>query len=119
MSYNFHGLYCIYIDFDYNDIVQRITIPEIKKHPWFLKNLPKEFIEEDEASVQMRNIADEYSCQSIEEALAIIQEAREPGDGAKTGGPFMDGSMDLDDLDTDDADIDEDIETSDDFVCAV
>ncbi|KAL0367977.1 UNVERIFIED_CONTAM: Serine/threonine-protein kinase SAPK1 [Sesamum calycinum] len=50
------------------------TIPEIKKHPWFLKNLPVEFMEGEEASLQAKN--DDYPSQSIEEALAIIQEAR-------------------------------------------
>lgn len=92
-------------------------IPEIKKHPWFLKNLPVEFMEGEEASVQIIN-GDGYSSQSIEEALAIIQEARKPGEGLKLDGLFVGGgSMDLDDIDTDE-DID-DIETSDDFVCAL
>lgn len=95
------------------DPEKRITIPEIKKHPWFLKNLPVEFMEGEEASLQ-RNDADNPS-QSMEEVLAIIQEAGKGGDVLK-GGHFVGGSMDLDDID--DADID-DIETSGDFVCAL
>lgn len=96
---------------------QRITIPEIKKHPWFLKNLPVEFMEGEEA-IQMKNTND-YPAQTVEEALAIIQEARKPVEGPKAGGGlFVAGSMDLDDIDTD-ADIEEDIETSGDFVCAL
>lgn len=96
---------------------KRITIPEIKKHPWFLKNLPDEFMEGEEA-IQMKNTND-YPAQTVEEALAIIQEARKPAEGPKAGGGlFVAGSMDLDDIDTD-ADIEEDIETSGDFVCAL
>ncbi|KAH9712906.1 serine/threonine-protein kinase SAPK1 [Citrus sinensis] len=98
------------------DPEKRITIPEIQKHPWFLKNLPIEFMEEDEGSMQKGDENDQS--QSIEEILGIIQEARKPGEGPKFGGQcLIGGSMDLDDLDTD-ADTD-DIETSGDFVCAL
>jgi len=54
------------------DPEKRITIPEIEKHLWFLKNLPIEQTEEGEASLQMSN--DIYPSQSIEEVLAIIKE---------------------------------------------
>ncbi|XAR73431.1 Non-specific serine/threonine protein kinase [Bertholletia excelsa] len=94
---------------------KRITIPEIKKHAWFLKNLPIEFTEGEEASLQMKG-ADDGLTQSMEEVLAIIQEARKPGEAAKGGGLFVGGSTDLDDLD--DTDLD-DIESSGDFVCAM
>jgi len=53
------------------DPKKRITIPEIEKHPWFLKDLPIEQTE-GEASLQMRN--DIYPSQSIEEVLAIMKE---------------------------------------------
>lgn len=98
-------------------LMQRITIPEIKMHPWFLKNLPIEFMEEGVGGLQNDDVNDE-SCQRIEEILSIIQEARKPGEGPKVGGQFVGGSMDLDDMDADDADID-DIDTSGDFVCAL
>lgn len=55
--------------------------------------------------------------QSIEEVLAIIQEARKPFNGIRDDGFLVGGSMDMDDLEND-ADID-DVETSGDFVCAV
>ncbi|KAM7261643.1 hypothetical protein ACFE04_020720 [Oxalis oulophora] len=97
------------------DPEKRITIPEIKMHPWFLKNLPIEFIEVDNANPK---IADENE-QSVEQVLSIIQEARKPGEGAEIAGQLFGGSMDLDDLDIDDADIDDDIEMSGDFVCAL
>ena len=56
--------------------------------------------------------------QTLEDIMAIVQEARKPGDGSKFAGqlsvPGM-GSMELDDID--DADVD--IEDSGDFVCAL
>ncbi|KAA0036320.1 serine/threonine-protein kinase SAPK2 [Cucumis melo var. makuwa] len=95
----------------------RITIPEIKKHPWFLKNLPVEFT--DEGLEGMQSNGENEATQSIEEILSIIHEARKPGEGLIVGGQgqFVGGSLDMDDLDTD-LDID-DLETSGDFVCAL
>ncbi|PHT80807.1 hypothetical protein T459_13822 [Capsicum annuum] len=101
------------------DPEKRITIEEIKKHPWFLKHLPKEFMEGEEASLVQVN-GGEKPLQSIEEALAIIQEARKPEEGSKASDYFVNSSisMDLDDFDTD-ADLDDEIDTSGDFVCAL
>ncbi|XP_054806537.1 serine/threonine-protein kinase SAPK2-like isoform X1 [Prosopis cineraria] len=95
---------------------KRITIPEIKKHPWFVYNLPIEFMNEEGDSGDERNME---ACQSLEEILSIIQEARKAADNGpnKVGDHFVDGSMDLDDIDAD-ADID-DVDTSGDFVCAL
>ncbi|XP_009620689.1 serine/threonine-protein kinase SAPK1-like isoform X2 [Nicotiana tomentosiformis] len=101
------------------DPEKRITMEEIKKHPWFLKNLPIEFIEGEEASLQTNG--ENEPSQSIEEVLAIIQEARKPGEGHKAGNLFVKGSSSIDlddDLDID-ADIDDEIDTSGDFVCAL
>ncbi|KAJ8544022.1 hypothetical protein K7X08_025640 [Anisodus acutangulus] len=101
------------------DPEKRITIEEIKKHPWFMKNLPIEFMEGEEASLQMNG--ENEPSQSIDEVLAIIQEARKPGEGLKAGDLFVKGSssMDLDDDLDIDADIDDEIETSGDFVYAL
>ncbi|KAL6965985.1 protein kinase superfamily [Sarracenia purpurea var. burkii] len=94
---------------------KRITIPEIKKHPWFLKNLPVEFMEGEEASLQMSNIINaDNPIQSMEEVLVIIQEARKLPELPNGGGNLGGGSMELDDID-----VDEGIETSGDFVCAL
>uniref|UniRef100_A0A0D9X1M1 non-specific serine/threonine protein kinase n=1 Tax=Leersia perrieri TaxID=77586 RepID=A0A0D9X1M1_9ORYZ len=93
---------------------QRITIPEIKNHPWFLKNLPIEMTDEYQMSVQMNDI--NTPSQSLEDIMAIIQEARKPGDGSKFSGQIPGlGSMELDDIDTEDIDV----EDSGDFVCAL
>lgn len=88
--------------------LQRITIPEIKKHPWFLKNLPIELMDEE----SWQGIDVNNPSQSVEEVLSIIQEARKPAEVRKADGALMEGSMDLDDIDAD-----EEIETSGDFVC--
>ncbi|KAL6575886.1 Serine/threonine-protein kinase sapk2 [Orobanche hederae] len=95
---------------------KRITIPEIIKHAWFQKNLPIESVEVEEVGLQMK-YADESYSQDIEEALAIIHEARKPDDGPQSGGRILEGSMDLDEIDVDE-DID-DVETSGDFVSAL
>ncbi|XP_019172247.1 PREDICTED: serine/threonine-protein kinase SAPK1-like [Ipomoea nil] len=102
---------------------KRISIEEIKKHPWFLKNLPEEFKEaeaEGDSGGGEANDGNE-AWQSVEEVVAIVQEARKGGGAVADGGGGVlgDGSMDdLDDLDTE-GEEDYDIETSGDFVCAL
>ncbi|KAM3709661.1 hypothetical protein ACB098_02G190600 [Castanea mollissima] len=95
---------------------KRISIPEIKNHPWFLKNMPVESMDENDGDWQ--NDKENDSSQSIEEIQSIIQEARKLAEGPKFDGSFIGGSLELD-LDDLDADFDmDDIETSGDFVCA-
>lgn len=96
-------------------LMQRITIPEIKVHPWFLNKLPMEFVEDEKNKLENDvNCVDDSSSQSIEEISSIIQEARKPGEGPKLDGQFVGGEMEFDEMDEDD-DFDNDIETSDDF----
>ncbi|CAL9126346.1 unnamed protein product [Musa textilis] len=58
---------------------RRITISEIRNHPWFLKNLPRELTEAAQAQYYKRdNDAPTYSPQSIEEIMRIVSEARTP-----------------------------------------
>nr|AUS89411.1 SNF1-related protein kinase 2.7 [Sesuvium portulacastrum]AUS89441.1 CBL-interacting protein kinase 9 [Sesuvium portulacastrum] len=99
------------------DPEKRITMEEIKKHAWFLKNLPLEYMEGQEETLISKD--DTYnSSQSEEEISAIIQEARKPGvGGTKKFDLLVGGSMDFDDSEFD-ADID-DVEMSGDFVCAL
>lgn len=61
---------------------KRITIPEIKKHPWFLKNMPKDLIEGEKSNYE--EDSDGKPLQSVEEITRIVQEARTPGEGVKT-----------------------------------
>lgn len=96
------------------DPEKRITMPEIKKHAWFLKSLPPEYMEGEEAISQMDK--DDSPYQSNEEVLSVIQEARIAAEKPKDGGHFVAGSMDLEDMDDADSD---DFETSGDFVCSL
>lgn len=86
---------------------ERIAIPEIRRHPWFLKNLPVELM--DGGSYQCMDVNN--PSQSMEEISLIIKEARIVVQLPRTRTYSFGGSMELDDLD----DI-EDIETSGDFV---
>ncbi|XP_008784212.1 serine/threonine-protein kinase SAPK7-like [Phoenix dactylifera] len=56
---------------------RRITIREIRNHPWFLKNLPRELTEAGQTAYYKRdNDAPTYSLQKIEEIMKIVDEAR-------------------------------------------
>ncbi|CAL9121876.1 unnamed protein product [Musa textilis] len=56
---------------------RRITIREIRNHPWFLKNLPRELNEAQQAQYYKRDTPT-YSLQSVEEIMRIVGEARTP-----------------------------------------
>ncbi|XP_078429680.1 protein kinase superfamily protein [Wolffia australiana] len=72
---------------------KRISIPEIKEHPWFQRNLPLELAEE------VVNDSTGEVGQSMEEIMALIEEGMRVGEGRLVGGAgeFVGGSMDLDD----------------------
>ncbi|KAK0587854.1 hypothetical protein LWI29_030040 [Acer saccharum] len=91
------------------DPAKRITIPEIKQHPWFLKNLPKELIEIEKTNCKEADR--DQSTQSVEEVMRIIQEAKIPGEGAKVGGQAGDGEFD--DLE---GDIESEVDASGDYL---
>ncbi|KAF3569654.1 hypothetical protein DY000_02019455 [Brassica cretica] len=56
---------------------ERITLKEIKNHPWYLKNLPKELLESAQAVYYKRDNTS-YSLQSVEDIMKIVGEARNP-----------------------------------------
>ncbi|KAD6453412.1 hypothetical protein E3N88_08117 [Mikania micrantha] len=91
---------------------KRITIEEIKKHPWFKKNMPKELVEGEKTNYE--NTSGDQSLQSIDEINRIIQEAKTPGEGSTTTGDMVlgDGSLDPD---NDEIDLDDEIESSGDY----
>lgn len=91
---------------------KRITIPEIKQHPWFLRNLPKEIIEIEKTNYVGSDR--DQSSQSVEEIMCIIQEAKTPGEGGKISDQVVAGTSD--DLD---ADLESEIDVSGDVVYAV
>lgn len=65
----------IFIYFLHLSLLQRITIKEIKNHPWFLRNLPRELTESDQAIYYQRDNPS-FSLQSVEEIMKIVGEAR-------------------------------------------
>lgn len=82
-------------------MTKRITIPEIKQNPWFLKNLPKEIIEAEKKNYE--EAQKDQPSQSVEEIMRIVQEARMPGQGSKGGGlAGGGGSMDGEDVEVED-----------------
>ncbi|KAG8068542.1 hypothetical protein GUJ93_ZPchr0005g15086 [Zizania palustris] len=59
-----------------SDPLKRITMQEIKSHPWFLKNLPRELTEEAQSVYYTKNDnSPAFSDQTRRETMAIIQEA--------------------------------------------
>ncbi|KAM7251350.1 hypothetical protein ACFE04_023233 [Oxalis oulophora] len=55
----------------------RISIKEIKIHPWFLKNLPRELTEAAQA-IYYRKENPTFSLQSVAEITKIVEEAKIP-----------------------------------------
>lgn len=79
---------------------QRITIPEIRNHEWFLKNLPADLVEEN---ISKAFEEPDQPMQSIEVIMQIISEATIPPVGLYN----FDMDDDMDDLESDpDLDID-------------
>ncbi|XP_009591903.1 serine/threonine-protein kinase SRK2I-like [Nicotiana tomentosiformis] len=84
------------------DPAQRITMPEIKNHVWFLKNLPADLMDDKMISDQFEE--PDQPMQSIDTIMQIISEATVPPVGLYNL-EMMDD--DMDDLDSDpDLDID-------------
>ncbi|XP_031259530.1 serine/threonine-protein kinase SAPK1-like [Pistacia vera] len=77
-----------------SDPSERISIPDIKQHPWFLKNLPKELIEIKKTN--FREALHDQPSQGVEEIMRCIQEAKTPGEEAKVGAQASAGADDLD-----------------------
>ncbi|KAF3662419.1 Serine/threonine-protein kinase SAPK3 [Capsicum annuum] len=92
---------------------KRITIPEIKKHPWFLKNLPKELMDGQQAKYEE---ASEQLQQSVEEIMKMIQEAKIPGVVSKPEGKDPAGTTVQDDTEED---LESEVDSSSDFAVYV
>ncbi|GFQ04732.1 serine/threonine-protein kinase srk2e [Phtheirospermum japonicum] len=94
------------------DPAKRITIPEIKNHEWFLKNLPTDLMDDNMANNQFEE--PEQPMQSDDEIMQIITEATIPPAGTNSPNQYLTGSLDIDDdMDEDlDSDPDLDIDSS-------
>ena len=66
---------------------QRITIAEIKKHPWFLKNLPRELTETAQAAY-FKKENPTFSPQTAEEIMKIVDDAKTPPPVSRSIGGF-------------------------------
>ncbi|MED6150294.1 Serine/threonine-protein kinase srk2e [Stylosanthes scabra] len=100
------------------DPAQRINMPEIRNHPWFLKNLPADLIV-DYTNNQFQE--PEQPVQSIEEIMQLIAEATIPAAGTQSLNQYLNGSLDIDDMD-EDIEIDDpelDIDSSGEIVYAM
>ncbi|EXB63558.1 Serine/threonine-protein kinase SRK2E [Morus notabilis] len=87
------------------DPAQRITIPEIRNHEWFLKNLPADLMDEKTMNNQFEEA--DQPMQSIDEIMLIISEATIPAAGANSPNQYL--NLDIDD------DMEEDLETDPDL----
>ncbi|KAK2967534.1 hypothetical protein RJ640_030405 [Escallonia rubra] len=99
-----------FLDVGYSQNCRRITIPEIRNHAWFLKNLPADLMDERTISNQFQE--PEIPMQSIDVIMQIISEATIPPVG------LYNLEMD-DDMDDSDSDPDLDIDSSGEVIYAI
>ncbi|XP_065004932.1 serine/threonine-protein kinase SAPK10-like [Musa acuminata AAA Group] len=101
----------------------RITIPEIRNHEWFLKNLPADLV--DDKTMTNEYEEPDQPMQKIEDIMHILEEATIPAAGARGLNQHLMGSLDIDDYDDDDdmedldSDLDLDIDSSGEMVYAM
>ncbi|WZZ80034.1 hypothetical protein YC2023_100606 [Brassica napus] len=67
--------------------LKRINIAEIKKHPWFVKNLPRELTETAQAAY-FRKENPTFSLQTAEEIMKILDDAKTPPHVSRSIGGF-------------------------------
>ncbi|KAJ8764393.1 hypothetical protein K2173_006133 [Erythroxylum novogranatense] len=77
------------------DPAARISIPEIKNHEWFLKNLPADLMDEMTMGNQFEE--PDQPIQSLDEIMQIISEATIPSAGAFGINHYMMDTLDMDD----------------------
>ncbi|XP_042024383.1 serine/threonine-protein kinase SAPK7-like [Salvia splendens] len=89
---------------------RRINIKEIKNHPWFLKNLPRELTEANQAVYYRRDNPSLSSLQSVEEIMKIVSQARKPPASSRLLGFRWGGEEDAekeDEVEEEDEDVEE------------
>ncbi|KAK4491252.1 hypothetical protein RD792_001987 [Penstemon davidsonii] len=95
---------------------RRITLKEIKSHPWFLKNLPRELTDAAQAAYYRRENPT-FSLQSVEEIMKIVDEAKTPPPVSRSVGAFGWGGQEDEDKeeDIDEEDVEEDDDEEDEY----
>ncbi|CAM8901026.1 hypothetical protein QQ045_009870 [Rhodiola kirilowii] len=86
----------------------RITIPDIRNHSWFLKNLPADLMDENMTSDQFEE--PDQPMQSLDKIMQIISEATIPAAGSHALNQFVTDNLDMDDYMDDDLDTDSDLD---------
>ncbi|CAM8906914.1 unnamed protein product [Rhodiola kirilowii] len=90
--------------------LRRISIKDIKNHPWFLKNLPRELTEAAQATYYKRENPS-FSLQSVEDIMRIVEEARKsPPISRSIGGFGWGGEEDEDNEEEEEAEEEEEDE---------
>ncbi|RVW57589.1 Serine/threonine-protein kinase SRK2E [Vitis vinifera] len=95
----------------------RITIPEIKNHEWFLKNLPADLMDEKTIGNQFEE--PDQPMQSHDEIMGIISEATVPAPGVYGLNSYMTDGLDMDDDMDLENDSDIDVDSSGEVVYAM
>ncbi|KAD2393031.1 hypothetical protein E3N88_40008 [Mikania micrantha] len=94
----------VHISEDCRHLLSRIFVAnaskEIKSHPWFVKNLPRELTEAAQAAYYKKENPT-FSPQSVEEIMKIVEEARSPPPVARSHSAYGWGD-DEEDEDEDD-----------------
>lgn len=80
-------MFAFFLSFFLFPFWQRITINEIKSHPWFLKNLPRELTEAAQA-IYYKKENPSFSLQSVEDIMKIVNEAKFPPPSSRSIGGF-------------------------------
>lgn len=101
------------------DPSQRISIPEIRNHEWFLKNLPADLMDENTMNNQFEEA--DQPMQSVDEIMQIISEATIPAANTNSLNHYLTGSLDIDDDMEEDLDSDPelDIDSSGEIIYAM
>ena len=94
---------------------QRITIPEIRNHEWFLKNLPADLMDEKTMGSQFEE--PDQPMQSTDAIMQIVSEATVPAPGFNRS--MMDNLDMDDDMDDLDSESELDIDSSGEIVYAL
>ena len=87
MVYTLYHVCFLSLYFFFSSSFQRITIKEIKSHPWFLKNLPRELTEPAQAMYYKKENPG-FSLQSVQDITKIVEEARIPPPASRSVGGF-------------------------------
>ncbi|KAJ1419103.1 Protein kinase domain [Sesbania bispinosa] len=100
------------------DPAERITIPEILKNEWFLKNNPADLMDEKMLSNHFEE--PDQPMQSMDTIMQIISEATIPAAGTYSLDQFMADNIDVDDdMDELDSDFELDVDSSGEIVYAM